>query len=59
MDSLFLILQTGGFNPEYGNAMSGVVNVITKSGGNTPFYAVRIDRDSWFPSSVNRQQDRK
>ena len=53
-----LSIQTGGFNPEYGNAMSGVVNVITKSGGNAPFYAVRIDRDSWFPSSMNQQQDR-
>ncbi|RMH74139.1 MAG: TonB-dependent receptor [Gemmatimonadetes bacterium] len=25
-------LQTGGFNAEYGNAMSGVVNVVTKEG---------------------------
>ena len=53
-----LSIQTGGFNPEYGNAMSGVVNVITKSGGNSPFHAVRVDRDSWLPSGINRQQDR-
>jgi len=26
-------IQTGGFNAEYGNARSGVVNVITKDGG--------------------------
>lgn len=26
-------IQTGGFNAEYGRAMSGVVNVITKEGG--------------------------
>ncbi len=53
-----LTIQTGGFNPEYGNAMSGVVNVITKSGGTTRFYAARVDRDSWFPSGINRQQHR-
>lgn len=28
-------IQTGGFNAEYGNAMSGVVNVITKEGSET------------------------
>lgn len=28
-----LTIQTGGFNAEYGNAMSGVVNAVTKSGG--------------------------
>lgn len=27
-------IQTGGFESEYGNALSGVVNVITRSGGN-------------------------
>ncbi|MCR4439361.1 MAG: TonB-dependent receptor [bacterium] len=27
-----LTVQTGGFNAEYGNAMSGIVNVVTKSG---------------------------
>jgi len=28
-----LTVQTGGFNAEYGNAMSGIVNVVTKTGG--------------------------
>lgn len=28
-----IVLQTGGFSAEYGNAMGGVVNVITKEGG--------------------------
>jgi len=28
-------VQTGGFNAEYGNAMSGVVNIITKEGSPT------------------------
>ncbi len=53
-----LSIQTGGFNPEYGNALSGVVNVITKSGGNDHALSVRLDRDSWIPSSINKQQDR-
>ena len=29
-----MTVQTGGFNAEYGNAMSGVVNIITQDGGN-------------------------
>ena len=28
-----IVLQTGGFSAEYGNAMGGVVNVVTKEGG--------------------------
>lgn len=28
-----MTVQTGGFNAEYGNAMSGVVNIITQTGG--------------------------
>jgi len=28
-----MTVQTGGFNAEYGNAMSGVVNIITEDGG--------------------------
>ncbi len=33
-------IQTGGFDSEYGNALSGVVNVITKSG--TPDFQVSL-----------------
>jgi|GEM_PF-2584739 len=28
-----IVLQTGGFSAEYGNAMGGIVNVVTKEGG--------------------------
>ena len=28
-------VKTGGYQPEYGRALGGIVNVITKSGGNT------------------------
>ncbi|MFQ6092767.1 MAG: carboxypeptidase regulatory-like domain-containing protein, partial [bacterium] len=31
-----MTVQTGGFNAEYGDAMSGVVNIITREGGSTP-----------------------
>lgn len=30
-----MTVQTGGFNAEYGNAMSGIVNIVTKSGGSS------------------------
>jgi outer membrane receptor for ferrienterochelin and colicin len=53
-----LAIQSGGFNPEYGNALSGIVNVITRSGGSDHKYAVRIERDSWVPPSINKQQNR-
>lgn len=52
-----LTIQSGGFNPEYGNALSGIVNVITRSGGNSHAFALRLDRDSWLPAGVNQQQD--
>ena len=53
-----LTLHTGGFDAEYGNALSGVVNVVTRSGGNTHTLGARVDRDNWLPSSIYRQQDR-
>jgi outer membrane receptor for ferrienterochelin and colicin len=53
-----LTIQSGGFNPEYGNALSGIVNVISRSGGNDHKFALRLDRDSWIPSGINKQQDR-
>jgi outer membrane receptor for ferrienterochelin and colicin len=53
-----ITLYTGGFEAEYGNALSGVVNVITKSGGEVQSLAVRLERDSWIPSRWNKKQDR-
>ena len=41
-------VKTGGFDAEYGNALSGVVNVVTRSGGNTRDYLVRADKDNLF-----------
>lgn len=53
-----LTVHTGGFDAEYGNAMSGVVNVITKGGGNTQSLSVRYERDNWIPEKWYRQKDR-
>jgi len=38
--------QTGGFDAEYGRALSGVINVITKE--STPKYAVNLETESDF-----------
>jgi outer membrane receptor for ferrienterochelin and colicin len=43
-----LSIYTGGFEPEYGNALSGVVNIITKTGTNTHRVFVRADKDNLF-----------
>jgi outer membrane receptor for ferrienterochelin and colicin len=40
-----MTIQTGGFDAEYGNALSGVVNAVTKSGGNSHRFSVRADND--------------
>ncbi|MBI4429547.1 MAG: carboxypeptidase-like regulatory domain-containing protein [Ignavibacteriales bacterium] len=51
-------IHTGGFEAEYGNAMSGVVNVITKSGGEHHRIGVRYERDNWLPERWYQQENR-
>lgn len=46
-------ITTGGFEPEYGNALSGVVNVVTKSGTNESHYLVKADKDNLFGGQQN------
>lgn len=53
-----LTIYTGGFEAEYGNALSGVVSVVTKSGNNIPFYSFRYDRDQFLPAKTSQQTDR-
>jgi len=53
-----MTIYTGGYEAEYGNALSGVVNVVTKTGTDRQTLGVRLERDSWLPQSVNKQQDR-
>lgn len=43
-----LSIYTGGFEPEYGNALSGVVNIVTKTGTNEHRFSVRGDKDNLF-----------
>ena len=43
-----LSFYTGGFEPEYGNALSGVVNIVTKTGTNEHKFFFRADKDNLF-----------
>lgn len=53
-----MTVHTGGFDAEYGNALSGVVNMVTKSGGARHTLGFRLEHDSWIPEYWNKQQDR-
>jgi len=44
-----VMVITGGFNAEYGSAMSGVVNVVTKSGAAKLEGMMRVRTDAIFP----------
>jgi len=41
-------ILTGGFDAEYGNAMSGVINIVTKRGSTDKTAVVRAETDSYF-----------
>ncbi len=41
-------VQTGGFEPEYGNALSGVINVITKRATERHDVLLRVEKDDLF-----------
>ncbi|MEO8168867.1 MAG: TonB-dependent receptor, partial [bacterium] len=43
-----LSLYTGGFEPEYGNALSGVVNIVTKTGSDEHHFLVKGAKDNLF-----------
>lgn len=43
-----LSLYTGGFEPEYGNALSGVVNIVTKTGSDRHRFYARGAKDNLF-----------
>lgn len=53
-----IVLQTGGFSAEYGNAMGGVVNVVTKEGGseysgNLRYQTDKLSSGSQFYKNAN------
>jgi outer membrane receptor protein involved in Fe transport len=41
-------IYTGGFEAEYGNALSGVVNIVSKTGGDDYRFFIRGDKDNLF-----------
>ncbi len=54
-----MTIYTGGFDAEFGNALSGVVNVVTKSGDNETHGGIRYERDKFLPLSLDQQVDRR
>ena len=44
-----LSLVTSGFSAEYGQALSGVINLVTKEGGTTHDVALRVTSDALMP----------
>ena len=46
-------IKTGGYQAEYGRATGGIVNVVTKSGGNEFHGSVFVN---WSPFEANRKQ---
>ena len=41
-------IKTGGFDAEYGNALSGIINVITRTGGDDHQFSMRTAKDDLF-----------
>ncbi len=52
-------IQSGGFEAEYGNALSGVVNIITRRGGDTHSLVLRVEKDNWLAGGWNTQNNRE
>lgn len=51
-------VYTGGFEPEYGNALAGVVNIVTRTGGEDHRFYVRADKDNLARTTqVDRAND--
>jgi outer membrane receptor protein involved in Fe transport len=41
-------VETGGYEAEYGNALSGIINLYTSAGTNSHEIRVRGEKDDWF-----------
>jgi len=52
-----IVLLTGGFSAEFGQAMSGVVNLVTKEGGNNYSGQLRYTTDEPFNESTFSAND--
>ena len=58
MDAIeFTDVKTGGFTAEYGNAQSGIVNIITKSGGKSYSGKIEFITDHMIPDIDNSNED--
>jgi outer membrane receptor protein involved in Fe transport len=53
-----MTMYIGGFSAQYGNAMSGIVNIVTRGGTNTHQFFVRAETDNALGSAVNKQTSR-
>ncbi len=51
-------IQSGGFEAEYGNALSGVVNIITRRGGDNYSAVLRLEKDDWLAGNWDRQNNK-
>jgi len=49
-----VVVQSGGFNAEYGQAMSGVVNLVTKEGGDRISGQLRYRSDAFMPEDYGQ-----
>ncbi len=49
-----VVVQSGGFNAEYGQAMSGIVNLVTKEGGDKITGQLRYRTDAFLPDDYNQ-----
>ncbi|HVP58086.1 MAG TPA: carboxypeptidase regulatory-like domain-containing protein, partial [bacterium] len=45
-----MVVLSGGFTPEYGNAQSGIVNIVTKEGG--PQFKGEVEKTLYLPLEV-------
>jgi len=52
-----MTVQTGGFNAEYGNAMSGIVNIVTKTGGTSHQFLARLVDDRIGMEKSNKRSE--
>jgi hypothetical protein len=53
-----LSVVTNGFSAEYGQALSGVINLVTKEGGRTHEGALRVTSDAMMPEDQEYGYDR-
>ena len=51
-------IQSGGFEAEYGNALSGVVNIITRRGSNRHSLVARVEKDNWLAGGWDTQHNK-